>query len=103
MFAEGLFRFASRWRRRGKASSRQLHFLLYTRQGCHLCEVAWQQLQAAQRRRSFTLEVVDVDSDPELVSQYGSRVPVVLVNGKLRFFGRINPVLLERFLQAAMR
>jgi glutaredoxin len=75
-----------------------LTFVLYTRRGCHLCEVAWQTLQQARRRYGFTLESVDVDSAEELTIRYGTCVPVVTVNGRLRFRGAVNPVLLQRLL-----
>ena len=77
-----------------------LHFVLYTRAGCHLCETAHELLGDAQRRRGFALDVVDVDASPELVAEYGNCVPVVTVNGKVRFRGRVNKVLLERILDA---
>jgi len=75
-----------------------MHVLMYTRAGCHLCEDAWAQLEAAQRRHGFTMEAVDVDSDPELAACHGDCVPVVLVDGKVRFRGRVNLVLLDRLL-----
>jgi hypothetical protein len=34
-----------------------------------------------------------------LVSRYGDWVPVVAVNGKERFRGRVAPSLLDRFLR----
>ncbi|MFN4259161.1 MAG: glutaredoxin family protein [Gemmataceae bacterium] len=74
--------------------------ILYTRQGCHLCETAHQQLQAYQRRWRFALRVVDIDTDAELVQRYDTQVPVVAVNGKVRFRGAINPVLWRRLLVA---
>ena len=74
--------------------------MFYTRQNCHLCEVAWRQMQAAQRRHGFILKRVDVDAWPELAAQYGDLVPVVAANGKVRFRGAINPVLLNRLLRA---
>jgi glutaredoxin len=77
-----------------------LQVQMLTRSGCHLCEEAWKQLEAARQRHGFTLQTMDVDADPELVSQYGDCVPVVLVNGQVRFRGRINPVLLARLLRA---
>jgi hypothetical protein len=49
----------------------QLEFVMYTRQGCHLCEDAWQLLEAAQARHGFGLTSVDVDSDPRLAQEYG--------------------------------
>jgi hypothetical protein len=75
-------------------------FILYTRSGCHLCEVAWQRLQRARRRYGFRIEVVDVDGDDALRQRHGQLVPVVEVNGRLRFRGGVNPVLLERLLRA---
>jgi hypothetical protein len=46
------------------------------------------------------LDVVDVDSDAELAARYGDQVPVVVVNGKVRFRGAVNPVLLARLFRA---
>jgi glutaredoxin len=95
-----LFGLKSWWcRRRGPALG-HLHFVFYTRRGCHLCEVAWQQIQAAQQRHRFALEEVDVDLSPALAEQYGSAVPVIAINGKVRFRGVVNPVLLNRLLHA---
>jgi hypothetical protein len=77
-----------------------LHFMLYTRQGCHLCEAALERLETARRRWGFVLTEADVDADPTLAEQFGECVPVVSVNGKVRFRGEVNPVLLERLLRA---
>lgn len=75
-----------------------MHVLVYTRTGCHLCEDAWTLLESARKTHGFSLEAVDVDTDPELVKQYGECVPVVVVDGKVRFRGLVNPVLLRRLL-----
>jgi glutaredoxin len=74
--------------------------VMYTRQGCHLCELAWEQLEAAARWFPLRLAAVDVDTDPELVARYGHEVPVVAINGQVRFRGRVNDVLLRRLLRA---
>lgn len=73
--------------------------VMYTRQGCHLCEEAWQQLEQARQRYGFALRQVDVDGDSQLVRDFGECVPVVMIDDKVRFRGRINRVLLERLLQ----
>jgi glutaredoxin len=73
---------------------------LYTRQGCHLCEDVWVLLHREQQRHGFTLTVVDVDTDPRTVAEYGNCVPVVAVDDKVRFRGQVNPVLFTRLLQA---
>lgn len=77
-----------------------LHFTLFTRQGCHLCDTAEAILRRQQERYQYGLETKDVDNQPEWIEQYGECVPVVLVNGKLRFRGNVNEVLLQRILDA---
>ncbi len=82
------------------SSKRRTHgnIVMYTRQGCHLCEQAWEQLEQAQRRYGFALRQVDVDEDARWQREYGECVPVVTIDGKVRFRGAVNRVLLERLL-----
>jgi glutaredoxin len=77
--------------------------VLYTRQGCHLCEQAWEVLQKARQRFGFRLKVVDVDGEADLAARHGDCVPVVTVNGKVRFRGAVNPAWLTRLLRAEGR
>ena len=51
-------------------------------------------------RFGFAVEEVDVDGNPNLVAQFDTEVPVVALNGKVRFRGVVNPMLLDRLLQA---
>ena len=51
--------------------------VLYRRQGCHLCEELEHQLRRIRGSWSLSLTEVDVDSDPELRTRYGDRVPVL--------------------------
>lgn len=78
---------------------KHLQVRMLTRAGCHLCAEAWQTLETAQKQHGFILQAVDVDGDPKLVSRYGDCVPVVLIDGKVRFRGKINPALLARLLR----
>ena len=80
-----------------------MQVVMYTRAGCHLCETAWQRLEEAQQRYGFVLTAQDVDADPALVAEHGECVPVVVIDGNVRFRGQINAVLLERLLRAGMR
>jgi predicted thioredoxin/glutaredoxin len=73
--------------------------VMFTRQGCCLCETAWQTLEKAQRQFGFSLARVDVDADPALAARYGLEVPVVQADGKVFFRGLVNPVLLDRLLR----
>lgn len=87
------------WRRLFPRRRSPLEFTLYTRRGCHLCDDAHAELRRQQERHGFALTIVDVDTDPRLVAEHGAWVPVVVVNGKPRFRGRVNPVLLARLLR----
>ena len=70
--------------------------ILYTRQGCHLCEDACEVLQ----RYGLRPQLVDIDDDPSLVEKYTNCVPVVVIDGRERFRGRVNEVLLRRIVTA---
>ncbi|GIW87817.1 MAG: hypothetical protein KatS3mg108_2141 [Isosphaeraceae bacterium] len=76
---------------------------VYTRSGCSCCDKALVTLQAARRRHPLHIETIDVDANPELAARYGLEVPVVAVDGVVRFRGVVNPVLLERLLARSQR
>ena len=57
-------------------------------------------LKDAQSRYGFAIEEVDIDGDPNLVAQFDTEVPVVALNGKVRFRGVVKPALLDRLLLA---
>jgi glutaredoxin len=87
-------------RRPEKQKTAHLAFTVYSRAGCACCDKAMKVLKEAQRRFGFTIDEVDIDHDPDLVAKYNTEVPVVTVNGKVRFRGVVNPALLERLLAA---
>jgi len=60
-------------------------------------------LAEARWTYGFDLESVDVDGSAELVALYGNWVPVVTVNGEVRFRGRVNRVLLQRVLDTRLQ
>ncbi len=72
---------------------------VYSRHGCGCCDKAMTVLEAAGRKHRLKIEVIDVDTDPALAAAYGEHVPVVAIDGKVRFRGQVNPVLLERLLK----
>jgi glutaredoxin len=54
---------------------------LYSRPGCHLCDVAKANILASRLRDSFRIEEINVDADEALKQRYGNDVPVVLIDG----------------------
>jgi hypothetical protein len=77
-----------------------LEVVFYTRAGCHLCEDAWTELERWRARHAFRVTVRDIDTDAVLVERFGTCVPVIEVNGKVRLRGRFNAVLFRRLLDA---
>ena len=75
--------------------------VLYTRKGCHSCHEIQAQLEAEQLVVDFELTVLDIDQDERLKTLYDLEVPVVSIDGRVRFRGQINVVLLRRALRAA--
>jgi glutaredoxin len=55
-----------------------MHFTLYSRSYCHLCEDMLNALNALQTaEKPFTVDVIDVDAHPALVAKYDELVPVL--------------------------
>ncbi|MCK5361416.1 MAG: glutaredoxin family protein [Gammaproteobacteria bacterium] len=52
--------------------------ILYVRRDCHLCAEMHRELMDLGARLSLTVELVDIDSDPELAARYGHKVPVLV-------------------------
>jgi glutaredoxin len=73
--------------------------VLFTRRDCPLCDDAHALLELTQGQFGFSLRVVDIDGDEELVRLHGEQVPVVTVDGQIRFRGQVNRVLLTRLLR----
>jgi hypothetical protein len=59
--------------------------ILYTRPGCHLCDVARETVLSLQERLRFAFDEVDIEGDDELELEYGIRIPVVEVDGEEAF------------------
>jgi glutaredoxin len=78
-----------------RSTSEAHRVVLYTRAGCHLCEVAEQILV----EHGLVASLVDIDTVPGLRERFDTCVPVVEIDGKIRFRGRIDPVLLKRLLR----
>jgi glutaredoxin len=74
-----------------------MNVTLYTREGCHLCDEAHELLL----NHGLEPVKVDVDADPELREKWNTCVPVVEIDGKVRFRGRVDAVLLRRLLSSS--
>lgn len=71
---------------------------LLTRVGCHLCEFAREAVERVSADTGVAWEELDVDGDPELLRDYGGRVPVVLLDGREHDYFRVDEQRLRRAL-----
>lgn len=55
-----------------------MHFTLYSRSYCHLCQDMLDALMRLQTpQQPITVDVIDVDDDPVLVARFDELVPVL--------------------------
>lgn len=64
-------------------------FDVYSRRGCHLCEVLIEQLLELVDGQA-EIAVHDVDEDAALQREYGVRVPVVVLAGRVVCEARLD-------------
>jgi glutaredoxin len=64
--------------------------VVYSRKGCHLCEIVKESLVKLHKRGGFSWRDVDVDSDSDLRHRYNDQVPVVFINGRKAFKYRMD-------------
>ena len=87
------------WKTEPYAEEREHQVVMYTKDGCHLCEEAYDVLMAVREDRSFVFEMVDITTDKALMDAYGELIPVILINGEERFRYRINEKRLRQELK----
>ncbi len=64
--------------------------VVYSRKGCHLCEIVKETLVKLHRRGGFSWREIDVDSDEELRRKFTDEVPVVFIDGHKAFKYRLD-------------
>lgn len=65
---------------------------VYHRPQCHLCDEAGKLLE----HHGYVLTWVNIDEDDQLRTKFDTCVPVVEIDGKVRFRGKVDPLLLAR-------
>ena len=72
--------------------------IVYSRQGCHLCEVVKQTLANLESSAEFHWRDVDIDADPALRAQFNDEIPVVFIDGRKAFKYHLDPAAFLRSL-----
>lgn len=72
-----------------------IQLTLYTRAECPLCHEMRAVIERVARDVPLALELVDVDTDPTLAAVYGDEVPVLAIDGRRAFAGRVDAATLR--------
>ena len=70
---------------------------VYSRLGCHLCEIAIDKIKFVNSEIDFELEIKLIDDDKNLQEKYNDEVPVILIDDQVHDYWRID---VERFIKA---
>ena len=74
--------------------------VVYSRKGCHLCDVVKETLLQLHGQADFHWREIDIDTDSDLRQKYNDEVPVVFINGKKAFKYHMDPRQFLRVLAA---
>ncbi len=72
---------------------------IYSRQGCHLCDDAFNTLESMREELNFEIDVIDIDENAELVKLYSDQVPVIHIDGEHHDFYKVDPVRFRSSLE----
>ena len=73
---------------------------IFSRSGCHLCEVAEEVVREVKREVLFELQIILIDGDKELENEYGEEVPITIINGQRHDYFKVDRA---RFKDAILR
>lgn len=79
-----------------------MELTLLFREYCGLCHQMREALLRWQQKWNFTLKIIDVDDDEQLVEQYNELVPVLLHGKHMICYWHLDEVKLQDFLQKSM-
>ena len=73
-----------------------IHVDIYSRPGCHLCDEAKEVVERVRKRHAFSLRIVNIETDPDLESAYGTEIPIITINGNKAFKYHVDEAELEK-------
>ncbi|MCS7012600.1 MAG: glutaredoxin family protein [Chloroherpetonaceae bacterium] len=76
---------------------------LYSKDGCCLCDEAKAVLLKVRREIPFELREIKLNDDEDLMKEYGSKIPVVFINGRLAFKYHVYELELKEKLRKEAR
>ena len=72
---------------------------VFSRHGCHLCDVALETLESMKEELDYLIEIIYIEGSAELEKLYGEQVPVTHIDGEHHDFWRVDPVRFRACLE----
>ncbi|PIO47265.1 MAG: thioredoxin family protein [[Chlorobium] sp. 445] len=76
---------------------------LYSKDDCCLCDEAKAVLMKVQGEIPFELREIKLNEDEHLMNEYGSKIPVVFINGRMAFKYHVYELELKDKLRRELR
>jgi glutaredoxin len=83
--------------------TKKVRVVLYTKEGCGLCHEMKEEMRAAGIEEAYTLEEIDILSDPQLADRYRYEIPVLFIDGMEAFRHRLTAQQFRDHLRPLMR
>lgn len=68
----------------------RVQIILYSKPGCHLCEVMKKEIAKADCAELYQLQEINIESDAELFARYRYDIPVLAIEGVVAFRHRLT-------------
>jgi glutaredoxin len=78
--------------------ARPLRVTVYSRPGCHLCDVAKEVVERVCAELSVGWQDIDIDTDDDLFDRFGEAIPVTFVDGVQHDYWRVDETRLRKAL-----
>ena len=77
--------------------------VIYSKPECHLCDEAKAAIQASGCDEEYTLEEINIESDPVLLDRYRFEIPVITIDGLEAFRNRVSSEEFRKAIRAAQK
>jgi glutaredoxin len=77
--------------------------IIYSRPGCHLCDEAKANIRLAACPDEYTLEEINIETDPDLLRRYQYDIPVITIDGTEAFRHRLSSEDFQKRLKSGAR
>jgi thiol-disulfide isomerase/thioredoxin len=81
----------------------QISLRIYSKPGCHLCELAKDVLGRFAKRYPLSISEINIEDDPQLFERFKDEIPVVFVGDQKLFKYRIDEDRLKTALESRLK